>query len=69
MKRLTVTLGLLATVFGSLMAGPVDQQKAQQLGAKFLSTTALNQKTSDIQLHLVSAAVNRDAIDYYVFNV
>ena len=39
------------------------------MGAKFLSTTALNQKTTNIQLNLVSAAVNRDAIDYYVFNV
>ena len=39
------------------------------MGAKFLSTTALNQKNADIQLNLVSAAVNREAIDYYVFNV
>ena len=69
MKKLTLTFCLIAACFGGLMAGPVDQQKAQKLGAKFLSTTALNQRTSDIQLNLVSAAVNRDAIDYYVFNV
>ena len=68
MKKLNLTLCLLAAI-GSLMAGPVDQQQAQKLGAKFLSTTALCQKNADIQLHLVSAAVNRDAIDYYVFNV
>ena len=68
MKKLNLTLCLLAAI-GSLMAGPVDQQQAQKLGAKFLSTTALCQKNTDIQLNLVSAAVNRDAIDYYVFNV
>ena len=55
--------------FGSLMAGPVDQQQAQKLGAKFLGTTALAQKNDNIQLDLVSIAANRDATDYYVFNV
>ena len=57
MKRLTLTLCLLAAI-GSLMAGPVDQQKAQKLGAKFLSTTSLSQKNADIQLNLVSTAVD-----------
>ena len=58
-------------VIGSLMAGPVDQQKAQKLGAKFLSTTAIAQKNADIQLNLVSVAfdLQRGGIDYYVFNV
>ena len=70
MKRLTLTLCLLAAI-GSLMAGPVDQQKAQKLGAKFLSTTSLSQKNADIQLNLVSAALDlqRGSTDYYVFNV
>ena len=70
MKRLTLTLCLLAAI-GSLMAGPVDQQKAQKLGAKFLSTTSLSQKNTDIQLNLVSAALDlqRGGTDYYVFNV
>ena len=70
MKRLTLTLCLLAAI-GSLMAGPVDQQKAQKLGAKFLSTTSLSQKNADIQLNLVSTAVDlqRGGTDYYVFNV
>ena len=56
---------------GSLMAGPVDQQKAQKLGAKFLSTTSLCQKNADIQLNLVSVAIDpqRGGTDYYVFNV
>jgi hypothetical protein len=54
---------------GNLLAGPVNQQKAQKLGAKFLGTTTLAQKNADIQLDLVSIAANRDAVDYYVFNV
>ena len=68
MKKYYLTLCLMA-VIGSLMAGPVDQQKAQKLGAKFLSTTILNQKNNNIQLDLVSVAADRDATDYYVFNV
>ena len=69
MKKLNLLLCLLAVSFGSLMAGPVDQQKAQKLGAKFLSTTALSQKNADIQLQLASVAINRGTADYYVFNV
>ena len=70
MKKLFLSLCLLAAV-GSLMAGPVDQQKAQKLGAKFLSTTAISQKNADIQLNLVSVAIDmqRGSTDYYVFNV
>ena len=70
MRRLFLTLCLIAAL-GSLMAGPVDQQKAQKLGAKFLGTTAISQKNTDIQLNLVSVAVDpqRGATDYYVFNV
>ena len=70
MKKLFLSLCLVAAL-GSLMAGPVDQQKAQKLGAKFLSTTAVGQKNADIQLNLVSVAVDlqRSATDYYVFNV
>ena len=39
------------------------------MGAKFLSTTAVSQKSADIQLQLVSTAYDRNATDYYVFNV
>ena len=69
MKKLFLSLCLIALGFGSLMAGPVDQQKAQRLGAKFLGTTAVSQRNADIQLNLVSAALTRGATDYYVFNV
>ncbi len=70
MKKLTLTFCLLAA-FGSLIAGPVDQQKAQRLGAKFLSTTAVAQRNADVQLNLVATAIDmqRGGTDYYVFNV
>ena len=69
MRKTILTLCLVALTLGNLLAGPVSQQKAQKLGAKFLSTTAVSQKTADIQLNLVSVAANRDTNDYYVFNV
>ena len=69
MKKLFLSLCLLAACFSSLMAGPVDQQKAQKVGAKFLSTTALNQRNANIQLDLASITADRSATDYYVFNV
>ena len=68
MKKLFLSLCLTA-IIGSLMANPVDQQKAQKVGAKFLSTTTLSQRNANIQLDLVSIVANRDAVDYYVFNV
>ena len=71
MKKLYLTLCLIAACIGSLTAGHVDQQKAQRVGTKFLITTTLSQKTTDIQLDLVSVATDleRGGIDYYVFNV
>ncbi len=69
MRKTILTLCLAALLLGNLLAGPVDQQKAQKLGTKFLSTTSISQKSADIQLNLVSVASNRDANDYYVFNV
>ena len=56
MKKLFLSLCLVMLGFGSILAGPVDQQKAQKIGTKFLSTTALSQKNADIQLQLVSAS-------------
>lgn len=69
MRKTILTLCLAALTLGNLLAGPVDQQKAQKVGAKFLSTTAVSQKNADIQLQLASIAANRNATDYYVFNV
>ena len=69
MRKFHLTLCLIAASFGCLTAGPVDQQKAQMLGANFLSTTNISKRNADIQLNLATIAANRDAIDYYVFNV
>ncbi len=69
MRKTILTLCLAALTLGNLLAGPVDQQKAQKVGAKFLSTTAVSQKNADVQLQLVSTAYDRNATDYYVFNV
>ena len=70
MKKMYLTICLTVLILGSLMAGPVSQQKAQQIGAKFLSTT-LSQRNTDIQLTLVSVATDnaRGEADYMVFNV
>ena len=58
MKKVYLTLCLAVITMGSLIAGPVSQQKAQQIGAKFLSTTALGQRNTDIQLTLVSVVTD-----------
>ena len=69
MKKLYLTLCLIAVVIGGMNAGPVDQQKAQQLGAKFLGTTAINERNADIQLRLAATVADRGVADYYAFNV
>ena len=68
MKRILSLLLLVALAMGNLWAGNINQQRAQRIGQQFLSTTVLGQR-GDIQLQLVSAAVNRGEVDYYVFNV
>ena len=70
MKKLVLLFGLMAMTFTGLYAGPVSQQQAQQIGARFLSA-ASGQRQADMQLRLVAAAtdLSRGAIDYYVFNV
>lgn len=68
MKKLSLIFGLMAVLAG-LHAGPVDQQKAQLLGIRFMNNTAVVERTADIQLNLVSVAFNRSGTDYYAFNV
>ena len=41
MKKLFLILCLFVVAIGGMNAGPVDQQKAQQLGAKFLGKSQL----------------------------
>ena len=59
MKKLLLLLCLVAIAIGSMNAGPVDQQKAQQLGAKFLGNS---------QLRLAATVADRGVADYYAFN-
>lgn len=68
MKKIIITLSIIALAISNMIAGPVDQQTAQRIGEKFLKTTTLGQKT-DIQLNLVSATITKGEIDYYIFNV
>lgn len=71
MKKLSLLFGLMAVTVLGLNAGPVDQQKAQQLGTRFMKTTAVAERNADIQLNSVFMAVDdeRGGADYYVFNV
>ena len=66
MKKILLFISVLAFSMGQLFAGPVDAQRAQQIGNRFLSAKALK---SDIQLNIAYISTTRDAVDYYVFNV
>ena len=68
-KRVLTLIALVAMAMGSLYAGNVDQRRAQRIGQQFLSKTELGQDRTDLQLRLVSAAIYRDGVDYYAFNV
>ena len=69
MKKLFLLIGFIAVSLACMYAGPVDQQKAQRLGSRFLSTTAVAQRGTVVQLNLVSAASSRSGVDFYAFNV
>ena len=66
MKKTLLLIALIAMTLGQIIAGPVDAQRAQQIGNSFLSAKALK---SDIQLNLVYTSATRNAVDYYAFNV
>lgn len=65
MKKTLLIIAIFALTIGKMFAGPVDAQRAQQIGNRFLSTKALK---SDIQLNLVHTSATRNAVDYYAFN-
>ena len=67
MKKFFLLVCMITFTIGSMLAGPVDQQRARQIGERFLSTTTL-QKT-EINLQLVYSPATRGDVDYYVFNV
>ena len=60
MKKFFLTLCLFVVAMGGMNAGPVDQQKAQHLGSRFLGKN---------QLSLAATVADRGVADYYAFNV
>ena len=66
MKKTLLFIAVFALTIGKIFAGPVDAQRAQELGQNFLSAKALK---SNIQLQLIHTSATRDAVDYYAFNV
>lgn len=59
MKKTLLFIAVFALTVGKIFAGPVDAQRAQQLGQRFLNA----------QLNLVHTSATRNAVDYYAFNV
>ena len=68
MKKILFLAVLFALGANGVMAGNVNQQRAQRIGQQFLNTTVLSQR-GGIQLQLVSTASDRGEVDYYVYNV
>ena len=66
MKRILIIVCIFALTTGKMFAGPVDAQRAQQLGQRFLSTAKGSQK---IDVQLVHTSATRGDVDYYVFNI
>ena len=66
MKKTLLIIAIFALTIGKIFAGPVDAQRAQQIGNSFLRAKILK---SDIQLNLVYTSATRNAVDYYTFNV
>ncbi|MBQ3843877.1 MAG: C10 family peptidase [Bacteroidales bacterium] len=58
MKKTLLFIAVFALTVGKIFAGPVDAQRAQQLGQRFLNA----------QLNLVHTSATRNAVDYYAFN-
>ena len=66
MKKTLLFIVILAISTAKMFAGPVDAQRAQQLGQRFLSATTKMEKTN---INLVYTSATRGNVDYYVFNV
>lgn len=66
MKKSQLLIAIFAMLIGKIYAGPVDAQRAQQLGQRFLSAATGLQHT---EIQLVHTTANRNDVDYYVFNV
>ena len=66
MKKTLLFVAILAISTVKMFAGPVDAQRAQQIGQRFMSATTGFEKTNT---QLVYTSATRGNADYYVFNV
>ncbi len=66
MKKKLLLIAIFVLTMGKIFAGPVDTQRAQQIGQSFLSTAKGAQK---LDIQLVHTSATRGDVDYYVFNV
>lgn len=66
MKKNLFFIAVFVLIIGKIVAGPVDAQRAMQIGQSFFSAKALK---SNIRLQLVHTSTTRDAVDYYAFNI
>lgn len=66
MKKKLLLIAIFVLTMGKMFAGPVDAQRAQQIGQSFLSTAKGAQK---LDIQLVHTSATRGDVDYYVFNV
>ena len=62
MKKILFLAVLFALGANGVMAGNVNQQRAQRIGQQFLNTTVLSQR-GGIQLQLVSTASDRGEVE------
>ena len=53
MKKTLFFIAIFALMTGKMLAEPVDAQRAQQIGNRFLSATSLGELKTGIQLQLV----------------
>ena len=65
MKKSLLLIAVFVLTIGKMLAGPVDAQRAQQIGNSFMSTKA---SKANIQTNLVYTSATREAVDYYAFN-
>ena len=65
-KHQFLLIAIFALAIGKIYAGPVDAQRAQQLGQRFMSAAKGSQQTN---IQLVHTAATRGDVDFYVFNV
>ena len=66
MKKTLLLFALIAMTLGQIIAGPVDAQRAQQIGNSFLSAKTGFEKTN---IQMVYTSATRGNVDYYVFNM